>query len=68
MSTDILLGAAAVLIGAATICSYILKRFSAKRQAMCRAFGAKAGTAFHILGYILVPILLGIFLTLKGLK
>ncbi len=68
MNVDILLGTVAVLIGTATVFSYILKRSSAKREAMRRAFGFKAGTAIHILGYILVPILLGIVLILKGLK
>lgn len=70
MNTNLILGIAAAGFGCFTVFCYVTKndKMFAKKEAMKKAFGEKAGTIVHFAAYAVVPLVIGIVLIMKGLR
>jgi hypothetical protein len=69
MNLNLLLGVAAVLYGVYT--AWVRARAPeqfAKLDAMKKQWGERVGTAVHVVGYTVVPIVVGVVLVLKALQ
>ena len=69
MNFNLLLGAVAILYGLYTAFARARtpEKF-AKLDSMKKQWGERAGTAVHIVGYTVVPIVVGVMLVLSALK
>ncbi len=65
---DLVLGVLAAAFGCFTVFCYVTRneKVFAKKEAMKKAYGEKAGTVIHFVSYAVIPLVIGVLFLLKS--